>query len=64
MALTLAGDDYWGFLLRALGGAPLHVADDARQMLAKKVLEHVELSGYVIDEQKQVIGKCDGGRGW
>jgi hypothetical protein len=41
-----------------------HVADDARQMLAAKVLEHLELSGCDIDEREQVMRKKDGGRGW
>jgi hypothetical protein len=34
-----------------------HVADDARQMLAKKVVEHLELSGFEIDESAQVMTK-------
>jgi hypothetical protein len=41
-----------------------HAADDARRMLAKKVLEHLELSGYEIDERDHVIRKRAGGRGW
>jgi hypothetical protein len=27
-----------------------HVSDDARQMLARTVIEHLELSGFEIDE--------------
>jgi hypothetical protein len=34
-----------------------HVTDDARQMLAKQVVEHLELSGFVIDEERQVMTK-------
>jgi hypothetical protein len=34
-----------------------HVADDARQQLAKKVVEHLELSGFEIDEERQVMTK-------
>lgn len=35
-----------------------HVADDARQMLAKRVVvEHLELSGFEIDEERQVMRK-------
>jgi hypothetical protein len=32
-----------------------HVTDDAREMLAKRVLEHLELSGFVIDEEQQLM---------
>jgi hypothetical protein len=31
-----------------------HVTD-AREMLAKKVIEHIELSGFEIDEHEQVM---------
>ena len=41
-----------------------HVADDSRHRLAEKVLQDIELSGYEIDEQQQVIRKRAGGRGW
>jgi hypothetical protein len=34
-----------------------HVTDDARAMLGKKVVEHLELSGFEIDEGRQVITK-------
>ena len=32
-----------------------HVSDDAREMLAKKVVEHLELSGFEIHEDEQVM---------
>jgi hypothetical protein len=41
-----------------------HVTDDARQCLAEKVVAHLELSGFEIDEQQRVIRRRDGGRGW
>jgi hypothetical protein len=34
-----------------------HVTDDAQQMLANRVLEHLELSGFEIDETEQVMRK-------
>jgi hypothetical protein len=34
-----------------------HVSDDAQQMLADRVLEHLELSGFEIDEAEQVMRK-------
>jgi hypothetical protein len=34
-----------------------HTADDARQVLAKRVIEHLELSGFEIDEANQVMRK-------
>ncbi len=34
-----------------------HTADDARQMLAKRVVEHLEPSGFEIDEADQVMRK-------
>ena len=41
-----------------------HVTDDTRHRLAEKVVEHLELSGFEIDEQERVMRKKDGGRGW
>jgi hypothetical protein len=41
-----------------------HVSDDARDMVAKKVLEHLELAGFTIDESAQVMRKLPRGRGW
>ena len=32
-----------------------HVTDDVREQLAKRVVEHLELSGFVIDEAVQVM---------
>jgi hypothetical protein len=40
-----------------------HIADGARQMLAKRVIEHLELSGFEIDEADQVIGSARRGGG-
>jgi hypothetical protein len=34
-----------------------HAPDDARQMLAERVIEHLELSGFEIDETDQVMRK-------
>jgi hypothetical protein len=34
-----------------------HVSDDAQQMVANRVLEHLELSGFEIDETDQVLRK-------
>jgi hypothetical protein len=34
-----------------------HTADDARQMLANRVIEHLELLGFEIDEADQVMRK-------
>jgi hypothetical protein len=34
-----------------------HAPDDARQMLAARVVEHLELSGFEIDEAEQVMRK-------
>jgi hypothetical protein len=34
-----------------------HVTDDARQMLAHRVVEHLELSGFEIDESAQIMRK-------
>jgi hypothetical protein len=41
-----------------------HITDDARQQLAKRVVDQLELSGFEIDEQERVMRKPDGGRGW
>jgi hypothetical protein len=35
-----------------------HVADDARQQLAERVIDHLELSGFEIDEAEQVMRKA------
>jgi hypothetical protein len=32
-----------------------HVADDTRQQLAERVVEHPELSGFKIDEGEQIM---------
>jgi hypothetical protein len=32
-----------------------HITDDAREQLAKKVIEHLELSGFTIDESSQLM---------
>jgi hypothetical protein len=34
-----------------------HVADDAREQLADRVIQHLELSGFEIDEERQVMRK-------
>jgi hypothetical protein len=34
-----------------------YTTDDARQQLAERVIEHLELSGYEIDEGEQVLRK-------
>ena len=34
-----------------------HTPDDARQMFAERVMEHLELSGFEIDEAEQVMRK-------
>jgi hypothetical protein len=34
-----------------------HVTDDARQQLAARVVEHLEQSGFEIDEADQVMRK-------
>jgi hypothetical protein len=33
------------------------VTDDTRRMLAERVVEHLELSGFEIDEAEQVMRK-------
>ena len=42
-------------LLRRL--IKVHAPDDARQMLAERVMEHLEQSGFEIDEAEQVMRK-------
>jgi hypothetical protein len=37
-----------------------HTTDDARHQMAKRVVEHLELSGFEIDEQERVMRKKDG----
>jgi hypothetical protein len=34
-----------------------HISDGPRQQLGRRVVEHLELSGFVIDEDGQVIRK-------
>jgi hypothetical protein len=34
-----------------------HAPDDARQMLADRVIKHLELAGFEIDEAEQVMRK-------
>jgi hypothetical protein len=34
-----------------------HAPDDARQMLAERVLEHLERSGFEVDEAEQIMRK-------
>jgi hypothetical protein len=34
-----------------------HAPDDARRMLAERVVDHLELSGFEIDEADQVMRK-------
>jgi hypothetical protein len=41
-----------------------HVTDDARDVLARKVIEHLEMSGFEIDESSQTMRKRDRGYGW
>lgn len=41
-----------------------HVSDEAREQLGKRVVEHLELSGFEIDEGERVMRKHDRGRGW
>jgi hypothetical protein len=40
-----------------------HVTGSTREQLAKRVVEHLELSGFVIDEQAQVMRKRPGHHG-
>jgi transposase len=39
-----------------------HAPDDARQQLAARVIEHLEQSGFEIDEAEQVLRKRPPGR--
>jgi hypothetical protein len=41
-----------------------HVSDAAWAQLAKRVIEHIELSGFEIDEAAQIMRKRDRGHGW
>jgi len=41
-----------------------HAPDDARLLLAKKVIEHLELCGYGFDEERQIMTKRARGYGW
>jgi hypothetical protein len=34
-----------------------HAPDGARQMLAERVVQHLEQSGFVIDEERRVLRK-------
>jgi hypothetical protein len=34
-----------------------HAPDDARQMLAERVVEHLERSGFEVDEAEQIMRK-------
>jgi hypothetical protein len=43
-----------GLLRRILTG---HTSDDARQQLAARVVDHLEQSGFEIDEEHQVLRK-------
>ena len=47
-AVTRSGD-----LLRRLLNE--HITDDAREQLAKRVIEHLELCGFTIDEASQMM---------
>ena len=40
-----------------------HVSDDTLDMLAKRVIEHLELSGFTIDEAAQMMTKRRGHHG-
>jgi hypothetical protein len=40
-----------------------HVSDDARQLVAKRVVDQLELSGVEIDEGEQVMSKRPGHHG-
>ena len=39
-----------------------HITDATREQLAKRVVEHLELSGFEIDEDQQIIRKRAGHR--
>jgi hypothetical protein len=34
-----------------------HAPDDARQMIVQRVVEHLEQSGFQVDEERQVLKK-------
>jgi hypothetical protein len=40
-----------------------HVTDATREQLAKRVVEHLELSGFEIDEARQTMTKRPGSHG-
>jgi hypothetical protein len=40
-----------------------HTPDDARRQLARRVVEHLELSGFEIDESAQTMTKRPGSHG-
>jgi hypothetical protein len=40
-----------------------HVTDATREQLAKRVVEHLELSGFQIDESAQIMRKRPGHHG-
>jgi len=40
-----------------------HVTDATRAQLAKRVVEHLELSGFQIDEARQIMMKRPGSHG-
>jgi hypothetical protein len=70
----MAGDEFFGTgdqllfsigqnrdLLRRL--LKEHVTDATREQLAKRVVDHLELSGFEIDEARQVMMKRPGHHG-
>jgi hypothetical protein len=40
-----------------------HVTDATREQLAERIVEHLELSGFEIDEARQVMTKRPGSHG-
>jgi hypothetical protein len=40
-----------------------HVTDATREQIAKRVIEHLELSGFEIDEAQQIMRKLPGHHG-
>jgi hypothetical protein len=50
-----------GLLRRLLGE---HVTDATREHLAKRMVEHLEICGFEVDEVRQIIRKRDHARGW
>jgi hypothetical protein len=40
-----------------------HVSDEARHMLANKMIQHLELSGFQVDEERQIMTKRRGHHG-